>query len=378
MSRYATVPLRRVARFAYGDSLAAEERRDGDVRVYGSNGPVGVHDTPNTLAPVVVIGRKGSFGKVQFSTTPVFAIDTTYFVDARHTSADLRWLFYALSTMGLDELSQDVGVPGLARESAYPLPISRPPRESQAPIADYLDAETARIDKMVLAHRRMIELLLERRSAFISNAVESGQSTRVRRVISMCTSGPRGWGDLVTDVGSMFIRSANLTRASIHIVNDGMACVPPQATPEANRSRVRAGDVLVAITGANTGWVGVADAAHEGAFVSQHVAILRPANIDPEWLGYSLASDRGQRALLGSQYGGTKTQLGLEDLRELEIRVPDREMQRAALGAVRHVEVVTQQVVGVTLRQIDLLLERRQALITAAVTGQLDIPGVAA
>jgi type I restriction enzyme S subunit len=53
-------------------------------------------------------------------------------------------------------------------------------------------------------------------------------------------------------------------------------------------------------------------------------------------------------------------------------------MQRAALGAVRHVEVVTQQVVGVTLRQIDLLLERRQALITAAVTGQLDIPGVAA
>jgi type I restriction enzyme S subunit len=291
----------------------------------------------------------------------------------------LGWL--AQSDPVIEEIvARSVGVsyPAINGLEVGELRVAVPDLATQQAIADYLDAETARIDRMVLARRRMIDLLLERRSAFISNAVESGQPTRVRRVISMCTSGPRGWGDLVADAGSMFIRSANLTRASIRIVNDGMAYVPPQSSPEATRSRVHAGDVLVGITGANTGWVGVADAAHEGGFVSQHVGILRPANINPEWLAYSLASDRGQRALLGSQYGGTKTQLGLDDLRELEIRVPDQDTQRAALGAVRRVEVTTQATVDVTQRQVELLLERRQALITAAVAGQLDITGVAA
>ena len=78
---------------------------------------------------------------------------------------------------------------------------------------------------------------------------------------------------------------------------------------------------------------------------------------------------------MSRQYGGTKTQLGLEDLRELEINVPARGKQLALVAELRNVEetvLATQAKIG---RQIDLLLERRQALITAAVTGQLQMPG---
>lgn len=116
---YPTTHLRHLARLQYGDSLADERRLDGDVAVYGSNGPVGVHDRANTRGPVIVVGRKGSFGKLQFSRAPVFAIDTTYFVDEHSATCDLRWLYYALSTVELDRLSFDVGVPGLSREAAY-------------------------------------------------------------------------------------------------------------------------------------------------------------------------------------------------------------------------------------------------------------------
>jgi len=52
--------FKRVARLMYGDSLPAEEREPGEVSVYGSNGPVGEHSCANTLAPALVIGRKGS------------------------------------------------------------------------------------------------------------------------------------------------------------------------------------------------------------------------------------------------------------------------------------------------------------------------------
>jgi len=159
------VPLRRLCYMAYGDSLAVDSRSDGEVPVYGSNGLVGSHNVANTLAPVIVVGRKGSHGKLQFSASPVFAIDTTYFIDQRSTSCNLRWLFYALSVLGLDQLSYDVGVPGLSRALAYEQCVPFPHVPIQRSIADFLDAETNHIDGLIRKRQRMVRLLIERLDA---------------------------------------------------------------------------------------------------------------------------------------------------------------------------------------------------------------------
>ena len=111
--------LKQICRLAYGDALAAEVRKEGVIPVWGSNGPVGLHSSANTKAPCIVIGRKGSFGKVNYSDDPVFAIDTTFFVDDRFSSAHIRWLFFFLGWLRLDEVTRDSAVPGLDREYAY-------------------------------------------------------------------------------------------------------------------------------------------------------------------------------------------------------------------------------------------------------------------
>jgi type I restriction enzyme S subunit len=59
-----------------------------------------------------VIGRKGSYGKINYTYEPVFAIDTTYFVDTRSSGVQLRWLFYATQLLGLDTYSEDSAIPG--------------------------------------------------------------------------------------------------------------------------------------------------------------------------------------------------------------------------------------------------------------------------
>jgi type I restriction enzyme S subunit len=171
MKEWPLVQLRRIASLAYGDSLAADDRADGSVPVYGSNGKIGEHDTPNTNGPAVIIGRKGSFGKVQYSAVPTFAIDTTFYIDEAHSSADLRWLFYALTTLDLDKLSEDVGVPGLSRDSAYAQRLPLPPPREQRAIAGYLDAKTSRIDALIAKKQRQIVLLSEHRQALITAAV---------------------------------------------------------------------------------------------------------------------------------------------------------------------------------------------------------------
>ncbi len=166
--------FRHVCRLEYGDSLPLEQREAGDVPVYGSNGVVGEHCDANTLAPAIIVGRKGSHGKVNFAAERAFAIDTTYFVDSRSTASSLRWLYYVLSSAGLDETSKDSAVPGLSRDDAYAMHLPLPPMDEQRSIGVYLDRETARIDELISMQESLIERLDEYRTALIVQAVTKG------------------------------------------------------------------------------------------------------------------------------------------------------------------------------------------------------------
>ena len=163
--------LKNICRLAYGDSLSSEARVAGNILVYGSNGQVGVHSNANTNGQCLIIGRKGSFGKVHYSAEPVFAIDTTFFVDRRHTGANIRWLYYLLGWLKLDAISKDSAVPGLNREDAYQHIGFYPPLAEQATIAAYLDKETSAIDAAMTRAQREIDLLSEYRTRLIADVV---------------------------------------------------------------------------------------------------------------------------------------------------------------------------------------------------------------
>ena len=139
--------------------------------MFGSNGVVGKHILPNTRGPCVIVGRKGSFGKVNFSTAPVFAIDTTYFVDERFSSGNIRWLYYVLFWLRLDQITKDAAVPGLSREDAYKETAPYPPLPEQTAIARFLDHMDRRIQKYIRAKEKLIALLDEYKQALIHQAV---------------------------------------------------------------------------------------------------------------------------------------------------------------------------------------------------------------
>jgi type I restriction enzyme S subunit len=166
-----TARVKYLAPLAYGDALSADNREEGDIPVYGSNGIVGTHSVANTQAPCLIIGRKGSYGKVNYSAVPSFAIDTTFFTDPAYAKTDIRWLYYTLPLLGLDTFSQDSAVPGLSREYAHRQEIPHIPLPEQRAIAAHLDRETSKIDALVAHMQRAIERLREYRTALISAAV---------------------------------------------------------------------------------------------------------------------------------------------------------------------------------------------------------------
>ena len=161
-------------RFAYGESLAAEQRVPGEVQVFGSNGNVGYHHSAITDAPAIIIGRKGSHGKVTWCAERCFPIDTTYFVDRTQTRENLRWLYYALNDLELDGVNFDSAVPGLSRESAYSLPVVYPPPLDQGLVSAFLDGGSAIIDAAVNRKRQQLVSLGRLRAFAIQRAVTRG------------------------------------------------------------------------------------------------------------------------------------------------------------------------------------------------------------
>ena len=162
--------LKYAARLVYGDTLIAENRENGVVPVYGSNGIIDTHSSANTLSPAIIVGRKGSLGKVQYSDVPCFVIDTAYYIDRRTSHVNLRWLYYILQSLKLERFRNSV-LPGLNRESAESQYIPLIREEEQAQIADCLDRKTQQIDDLITAEQRKIELLKEYRQSLISEAV---------------------------------------------------------------------------------------------------------------------------------------------------------------------------------------------------------------
>ncbi len=391
--------LKQVCRFAYGDSLSGESR-EGNVPVYGSNGQIGGYTVANTEAPCIIIGRKGSFGKVTYVDRTAFAIDTTFFIDNRFTQANIRWLSVALPLLGLDAVSHDSAVPGLNRNAAYESAIPLPPLPEQRAIVRYLDHVDERIRGYVSAKERLIALLEEERQAVIHRAVTRGldpnvrlkpsgvewlgdvpahwDRCRLRNVVSVVTTGSRGWSSFASDTGPLFIRVANLSRDSLQLRFDDTVRLNLPETSEVTRTRIQAGDLLVSVT-AYIGSVGLAPEDIEEAYVSQHVARCQPLpGSSSRWLGYVLLSTVGQTHGQISLYGGTKDGLSLDDVKDYQILLPPLSEQAAI---VKHLDSATADIdaaIGRARRQIELLHEYRTRLIADVVTGKLDVREAAA
>ena len=293
---------------------------------------------------------------------------------------DSRWFFYRMlahpTVAWAVATSEGTKMPRTSWDRLGEFCVQVPKLDEQRATADYLNTETARIDSLIAKKRRLMSLLQERRQGIVDETVRAGDEVPVRRLICRLTSGPRGWAEHVFDAGETpFLRITNISRDDIELDRENLIRVVSPRNAEATRTAVRNGDVLVSIT-ADIGSVGIAREEDAGAAVSQHVALLTPRGCEPEWLAYSIASSFARCQLDAGQYGGTKTQLSLGDVANVKILLPSRDEQRRRLVDFRQ-ELGRPKRARAALRaQLALLREHRQALITAAVTGELEIPGV--
>ena len=370
--------LKAVCQLVYGDSLPADARGHGIVPVFGSNGQVGMHTEANTGAPCIVVGRKGSFGKVHYSERPVFAIDTTYYVDERHTTAKLPWLSRVLSWLQLDAVTRDSAIPGLNREEAYDRLLPLPPLPEQRAIDRYLDYVDRRIRRYVRAKRKLIALLEEERKAIVNRAVTRGLDPNVR----LKPSGVEWLGDVpehweISRVKTEF-HSLNHRRVPLSAVERGAMSVRRYDYYGASGVIDKVEDylfddnlLLIAEDGANLVLrnLPLAIVARGKFWVNNHAHILKPRRGNLEYLAAVMERLNYTPWISGA----AQPKLTQDRLMSIAIAVPPPSEQAEVIDKVTEETAALRHAIARARRQIELVEEYRTRLIADVVTGKLDV-----
>jgi type I restriction enzyme S subunit len=311
---------------------------------------------------------------------------------------DSRYLHYLCRSEWFvgEVTARSVGVsyPAISSAEIGKIRVSVPELEEQRRVADFLDVETARMDRIEAAQLRVKSLLHERRSTVVTECVRgahyierrpsdvpwlqdlpadwrSGKISFVARMGSGHTpsrSHPEWWIDCVIpwittgEVAQIRDdRQEVLTETRESISYIGMANSSAEIHP--------AGTVVLSRT-ASAGFSAVMgrDMATSQDFVTWTCGPL----LDPYYLLWCLRAMRPD--LLGRlAYGSTHKTIYVPDLQALRIPLPPLPEQREIVARIRKSNRSIDKLVDKIDRWVNLLAERKRALITAAVTGQIDV-----
>ena len=261
--------------------------------------------------------------------------------------------------------------------------VNLPSPHAQVCIADLLDVETARIDALIDKKQRILELIDERFWVAVEDMIlSSGGCAPLRRVLLSITDGPFGSAfssDDYVDEGPAVVRLGNIGFAEYR--PHEQARISVDLYDSFLRYAVFPGDLLIAALGDDANHAGracVAPASLGPAIVKGKCFCARVDSnrAQAEYLALVLSTPYAARLIGEVARGSTRSMINLEIIKTVVIPLPSVDAQRQIVERSHVLRGRSRGVRDRLHRQISLLQEHRQALITAAVRGEMDVPGM--
>ena len=309
----------------------------------------------------------------------------------------LYWIGFLKSTDFINIICNKATIAHYTAEKLETSPLVLPSSDEQTQIANFLDRETAKIDSLIEKQKQLIQLLKEKRQAVISHAVTKGLDPSVKMkdsgvewlgevpehwVVSKIGfhsskigSGktPRGGAEVYQEEGVLFLRSQNIYNDGLKVESSNSVFISEQTHEEMKVSQVQAGDILLNITGGSIGRSCLVPESFREANVNQHVSIIRlPKNLQ-KFISFLMTSTLVQEQIDASQTGGNREGLNFEQISKLIFCLPP-EIERNQI--IKTIQISLDKLNALERKAesaIQLMQKRRTALISAAVTGKIDV-----
>ncbi len=314
---------------------------------------------------------------------------------------DAKFFYYLLTSMPFKAVAEGSmygagGQKRVADSFVAEYHLAAPPSLERTQIAAFLDHETARIDRLIEKQQRLIELLKEKRQAVISHAVTKGLDPNVpmkdsgvewlgqvpahwviRRLkhIAQLQSGiPKG-KDLSgkQTISVPMLRVANVQDGYVKLDDVHQIEIEPH---ELMRYTLQSGDVLMNEGGDNDklGRGAVWHGQLEPCIHQNHVFAIRVSDIEPEWLSLVTGSKYAKYHFYCVAKQSTNlASISSSNIKETPLVIPPKIERQQIMKYLVNMTSKLDQVSEFASRQIALLQERRTALISAAVTGKIDV-----
>lgn len=309
------------------------------------------------------------------------------------------FLAYQLLSRGfvrwIDGMTYGAKMPRANPEQVANVSVALPPLREQQFITAFLDRQTAKIESLVTKKERLIELLLEKRTALITDAIAKGLDSKG----PMKVSGVEWLGEIpanwevkrlwhLTPPGRAIMYGIVLPGPNVDdgvpIVKGGDVAADRLQVNKLNkttfeiesghvRSRLRRGDLVYAIRG-SIGEVAMVPDELEGANLTQDAArIAYTSGTSGDWLLSALRSAVVFAQLEAGALGATIKGVNIRDLKRASIPVPPLCEQERIAEFLNGETARIDSLVGKVREAIARLNELRSALISAAVTGKIDV-----
>ena len=364
------------------DYKAVESENASDYPVIGSGGRFTYATDYIYDGESVLLGRKGTIDKPLYVTGKFWTVDTMFYTEVLPGACG-RYAYYAATTLPFSLYSTNTALPSMSQFDLANHMFALPPHDEQQKIAAFLDHETAKIDALIAEQQRLIELLKEKRQAVISRAVTKGLNPNA----PMKDSGVEWLGEVPAHwKESRLGELVEFQQGKAHepyIDDDGEHfCVNSRFVSTEGRSVKRShlnltpakvGDVLMVMSDLPNGRA-LAKAylvgdEHSYA-VNQRVCRIRSRGCLPRFLFYLM--DRHPQ-LLSENDGVNQTHLSNDSFKKLHLHMPPIVEQREIADYLFERSSMFAELLIESERSIFLLKERRSALISAAVTGKIDV-----
>jgi type I restriction enzyme S subunit len=279
-------------------------------------------------------------------------------------------------------------------EMHFPLPDN----DEQLAIANYLDDQTQKIDRLIANKKAQAEKLKELRQIEINNSVTKGlnpnaemkdsgiewlgeipkhwEVKRLKKYTTKIGSGvtPKGGSEVYEDYGIPIFRSQNIHFDCLRL--DDVAFINEEIHNSMSGSKVQSYDVLLNITGASIGRCFYYDGSLGEANVNQHVCVIRTnTKLHYLFLHLFLSSDSGQSQIFMGQVGTSREGLTFQDIKNITFALPPIKEQIQIAKYLQNRTTAIDQLIKNIEAQIEKLQELRKIKIYEAVTGKIKVSG---
>ena len=389
----------RVTDLTTGDSDTQDAREDGQYPFFVRSQTVEAIDSYSFDGEAVLTSGDGAgvgkifhhfIGKLEFHQR-VYLFHNFKRITGRYFFYFLREHLHRVALAGNAKSTVD----SLRRPMLRMFPVCLPSPPEQQTIVEFLDYETAKIDALIAMQQQLIALLGEKRQAVISHAVTKGLNPdapmrdsgvewlgevpahwevyRLKHLATSIKAGPFG-SSLTKDV---YVKSGYRVYGQEQVIpNDfsiGDYYISDVKFKEMSQYSVSPGDVLISCVGTFGKIAIVPETAEPGIINPRLLRLCCSSAVSPEYLVEVLRSQVTFEQFSILSRGGTMDIINIGTLSSIVVPLPPADEQLLLLDYIGSSSRKFEKLIEAANAMVDLLKERRTAIISAAVTGKIDV-----